>query len=168
MVIRDIDILSGFEECSVCVSITTVDEDLARRIEPTTASPRQRLRAVRALAEAGVRVGVLVAPVVPGITDDAAALEAVVRAAAEHGASFLGGRVLQLKEGTKEHFLDYLARDFPELVADYDWMYPGSMPPLAVQRDVGDRLGALRRRWGLEGRHEPERDQPKQLTLALT
>jgi DNA repair photolyase len=171
MVIRDIDVLTSIAaraECTVCVSITTLDDDLARRLEPTTAPPSQRLTAVAPLARAGIRVGVLVAPMLPGITDDEACLEAVVRGAAAHGASFIGGRVLQLREGTKEHFLDYLARDFPELSTDYRWMYPGSMPPRRVQAEAEGRLVALRDRFGLSGREtEPDETPPRQLTLTL-
>jgi DNA repair photolyase len=93
MVIRDLDVLAAVRDragVSVCVSLTTLDPDLWRRLEPGTAPPRQRLRAVGALAAAGIPVGVLLAPIVPGLTTDRANLEAVVRGAAEHGAGFLG------------------------------------------------------------------------------
>jgi DNA repair photolyase len=106
--------------------ITTLDENLARRLEPATAPPRQRLHAVEVLARAGIRVGVLLAPVVPGLTDDRGSLESVMRGAAAHGAQFVGSRVLELKEGTKDHFLGFIEREFPDLSADYRWMYPGA------------------------------------------
>ena len=167
MVVRDVDVLSSFPECTVCVSITTTDRELARRIEPTTAPPLQRLRAVECLAKAGVRVGVLLAPVLPGITNDSASMEAVARAAAEHGASFLAGRVLELKEGTKEHFLNYLSRDFPALIKDYQSMYPAAWAPRPVQDEIDARLDTLRHSWGLDRREDSAREQPKQLALAL-
>ena len=93
MVIRDRDVLTAVRDragVSVCVSLTTLDPDRWRRLEPGTAPPRQRLRAVAALAAAGIPVGVLLAPIVPGLTTDRANLEAVVRGAAEHGASSSG------------------------------------------------------------------------------
>ncbi|MDA0799730.1 MAG: radical SAM protein [Chloroflexi bacterium] len=171
MVIRDVDVLtslSAVADCTVCVSITTLDEDLARRLEPTTAPPRQRLRAVETLATAGIHVGVLMAPVVPGLTDDALAMEAVVRSAAAHGAQFVGGRVLELREGTKEHFLGWLATDAPGLLERYAMLYPGAHAPreraLAVQRTIADLCVA----YGVSPRERAVVDSgPRQLALAF-
>ena len=116
MVIRDRDVLAAVRDragVSVCVSLTTLDPDRWRRLEPGTAPPRQRLRAVAALAAAGIPVGVLLAPIVPGLTTDRANLEAVVRGAAEHGAAFLGAGVLHLEPGVREHFDGFLAAEAP-------------------------------------------------------
>ena len=113
MVIRDVDVLAAVRDrggVSVCVSLTTLDRDLWRRLEPGTAPPHQRLRAVATLAAAGIPVGVLLAPIVPGLTTDRANLEAVVRGAAEHGANFVGSGVLHLEPGVREHFDGLSAR----------------------------------------------------------
>lgn len=156
-VIRDVDVLtslSAVADCTVCVSVTTLDEDLARRLEPTTAPPRQRLRAVETLAKAGIHVGVLMAP--------------VVRSAAAHGARFVGGRVLELREGTKEHFLGWLATDAPGLIERYAMLYPGAHAPreraLAVQRTIADLCVA----YGVSPRERAVVDSgPRQLALAF-
>ena len=99
--------------CSVYVSVPTVDEDAWRVLEPGTAPPRQRPRAVRELVDAGVRAGVLMNPIVPGITSKPALLERTVKAIADHGASFVGCNVMYLDGGTRDHFMHWLAREFP-------------------------------------------------------
>ena len=116
MVIRDRDVLAALRDragVSVCVSVTTLDRDRWLRLEPGTAPPRQRLRAVAALAAAGISVGVLLAPIVPGLTTDRENLEAVVKGAAESGAAFLGAGVLHLEPGVREHFDGFLAARSP-------------------------------------------------------
>jgi DNA repair photolyase len=171
MVIRDVDVLSSLSavaDCTVCVSIATLDEGLARRLEPTTAPPRQRLRAVEALAKAGIRVGVLMAPVIPGLTDDALAMEAVVRSAAAHGAQFVGGRVLELREGTKQHFMSWLAEDEPGLVERYAALYPGAHATRERATHTKRIIADLCATYGVETRERAvERPEPRQLKLAL-
>jgi DNA repair photolyase len=171
MVIRDVDVLTTLgasADCTVCVSITTLDENLSRCLEPTTAPPRQRLHAVEVLARAGIRVGVLLAPVVPGLTDDRASLESVVRGAAAHGAQFVGSRVLELKEGTKEHFLGFIEREFPDLSADYRWMYPGARASEERATAVGKAVAELRAAYGISDREIVGcRVAPHQLTMTL-
>ena len=106
----------GWPKCTVCISVPTVDEDAWRALEPGTAHPLQRLRAVRRLRDAGVNAGVLMAPVVPGFTTQRSKLERTIKAVADHGAGFLGANVLHLKGGTRDHFMGFLAREFPHLV----------------------------------------------------
>ena len=92
MVVRDIDVLAELSQragCTVCFSIPTLDHALSSRLEPGTPPPRKRLQAMERLVLAGVHAGVLLAPVVPGITDSLAGMTEVVRGAAEHGARFL-------------------------------------------------------------------------------
>ena len=116
MVIRDADLLASLGKsagCTVYLSVPSVDEDAWRSLEPGTAHPLQRLRAVRQLRDAGVNAGVLMAPIVPGFTTQPAKLEATVKAIADHGAAFVGANVMFLKEGTKDHFMGFLARDTP-------------------------------------------------------
>jgi DNA repair photolyase len=129
MIVRDADLLqelSRVASCTVYLSVPTVDEEAWRALEPGTAHPLQRLRAVRMLRDAGVNAGVLMAPVVPGFTTQTARLEATIKAVADHGAAFMGANVLYLKGGTKDHFMGFLAHAFPDLVPGYQRLYPGA------------------------------------------
>ena len=117
------------------------------------------------LADAGVNAGVALAPVVPGITDGRANIEAVVRAAADHGARFLWSSVLYLKEGTKDHFLDYVASEHPTLRHEYRRMYPGAYAPDRVQRRVRSTVDAAMRGRGLAPRPPRRRPEPVQLRM---
>lgn len=115
LVARDADILgelASFDAASVALSLTTLDSTLHRCMEPRASHPSQRLRAVEALAEAGIPVGVMLAPVIPGLTDHE--IPALVAAAAGAGASFAGCLVLRLPHGVKQLFSDWLERHFPE------------------------------------------------------
>jgi DNA repair photolyase len=126
MIIRDIDVLqeaSSRAEVSISVSIPTVDMDVWRKTEPGTAPPQKRLRAIRQMIDAGIKVGVSIAPVLPVISDSPPQLEDVVRAAREAGATGVWANVLHLRPGTREHFLGHLARDWPELLPRYREMY---------------------------------------------
>jgi DNA repair photolyase len=155
MVIRDRDVLAAVRDraaVSVCMSLTTLDEDMWRRLEPGTAPPRQRLRAVAALAAAGIPVGVLLAPIVPGLTTERTNLEAVVRGAAEHGAHFLGAGVLHLEAGVREHFDGFLAAQAPDLVPLYRRLYPGTRVRAGVERSLDAVVTDLRVRYGLAER----------------
>jgi DNA repair photolyase len=163
MVVRDRDVLEALRDRAgvcVCVSLTTLDRDLWQRLEPGTAPPRQRLRAVAALAAAGIQVGVLLAPIVPGMTTDQANLEAVVRAAAEHGAAFLGAGVLHLEPGVREHFDAFLRSEAPELAPLYRRLYSGTRAPDRVQQSLSARVAELRERVGLRDRPAPARARP--------
>jgi DNA repair photolyase len=143
LILRDLDVLTEFAaraEISICVSLPTLDAALARELEPTVAPPAKRLIAVRRLAQAGIRVGVAVAPVIPGLTDDPATLTAVVRAAAEAGASFAWHSVLNLGDVTRDAFFAYLDERHPELVRRYRAMYHSKYPPAAYARDVSARF----------------------------
>ena len=152
MVVRDRDVLADLSRWgggTVCLSITTLDEELWRRLEPGTPPPMKRLQAVETLVQAGVNAGVLVAPIIPGITDNMANLSEVARAASEHGARFLGGSTLYLKEGTKEHFMEFLNREYPALSASYGRLYPGAYAPRRVQDRVQGMIYKLKRVHGL-------------------
>lgn len=129
MVVRDADLLAELGRrvgCTVYMSVPTVDEEAWRALEPGTAHPLQRLRAVRKLRDAGVNAGVLMAPVVPGFTTQPAKLEATIKASADHGAAFMGANVMYLKGGTKDHFMGFLAKEFPQLVEGYNRLYAGA------------------------------------------
>jgi DNA repair photolyase len=172
MVIRDVDVLqeaSRRAEVGINVSIPTLDLDVWRKTEPGTAPPRQRLRAVRALIDGGVKVNVAMAPVLPGISDRPEQLEAVVRAAQEAGAVNVWANLLHLRSGTREHFLNHLARDWPELLNRYRQMYrfdaylPDEVkaPTLQVVAELRAKYGIGERKTGLI---EPAR-RPAQASL---
>lgn len=166
MVVRDADLLAGPGR-SVHMSIPTVDPAVWRRVEPGTAHPLQRLRAVARLRDAGVQVGVVVAPVLPGLTDSPDQLAAVARAAADHGARFLGANPLYLKPGVREHYLGFLAAEYPGLLAAYRRLYRGGAYLCA--RDKGRivaQVAAARAACGLDG-DRPGRTGPRQLTLPV-
>lgn len=155
MVVRDIDLLralSARTACTVYVSLPTVDEDAWAALEPGTAHPRQRLRAVRALSDAGVEAGVLVAPVVPGLTSQPAKIERTVKAVADHGARFCGAGVLHLEGATREHFLRFLDREFPHLAPRIDRLYAGKYAPRRYRDQVHHVLELVQRRHRLPRR----------------
>jgi DNA repair photolyase len=145
LILRDLDILTAYAaraEISVCISLPTLDAGLARDLEPTVAPPAKRLGAVRRLAQAGIRVGVGVAPVIPGLTDDRETLAAVVHAAAAAGASFAWHGVLNLGEVTRDAFFSYLDERQPELVKRYRAMYRTKYAPPPYVRTVKARFSA--------------------------
>ena len=170
MVVRDADLLAELGTragCTVYVSVPTVDEDAWRALEPGTAHPLQRLRAVRRLRDAGVNAGVLMAPVVPGFTTQPARLEATIKAIADHGAAFMGANLLYLKGGTKDHFMGFLASEFPQLVEEYHRLYPGAYAPSRYAGAVRSMIDALQKQHDLDRRIReapagPENEEPEE------
>jgi DNA repair photolyase len=147
---RDLDLFEDLVETagfSASLSIGTLDEDVWRRSEPGTPHPRARVEAVRRLRQAGIPCGVLVAPVLPRISDSPEQLRAVVRAVAEAGASHISPITLHLRRGVKEEFMPWLEREYPELVAEYRGLYRGANAPTATQRAIAGRVEAARRRY---------------------
>ena len=141
MVVRDIDVLQAVSRqarCSVYLSVPSVDEEAWRRLEPGTAHPLQRLKAVRKLADAGVSANVLMAPLLPGITTSRSAITATIRAIADHGANAVGANVVRLDEGTREHFLRVLATEYPHLSDGYERLFAngGRQVPKAYAQAV--------------------------------
>ncbi len=115
LVLRDLDLLVPMARegrCAVLISVTTLDADLARRMEPRAAAPLRRLEVIGALAEAGVPVGVLVSPVIPGFTD--ADLERILDRAAAAGATRAGSLLIRLPLEVKDLFEDWLRVHYPE------------------------------------------------------
>src|SRR3954454_9464447 len=128
LIVRDVDVLSFASEraeVGVTFSVPTLDPTIWRLTEPGTAPPRQRLRAVRTLIDAGIEASVGMAPILPGLSDDPAKMADVVRAARDAGATSIWTNVLYLRPGTREHFLDNLARDWPALLPMYERLYVG-------------------------------------------
>ena len=157
MVVRDKDILLDLTAgagCGVYISVPTVDEDAWQMLEPGTAPPLQRLRAVRELVDSGIRAGVLMNPIVPGITSKPVLLERTMKAIADHGARFVGCNVMFLDGGTRDHFMRWLEQEFPELVEGYRSLYTGKYASPPYRREVAHVVGALRRKYGVNGRDE--------------
>jgi DNA repair photolyase len=154
LLLRDLDLLTELSSTAgfaASLSIGTLDEEVWRRTEPGTPHPRARMEAVKALNRAGVPAGVVVAPVLPGISDSPAQLREVVRAAADAGASHVAPIALHLRPGVKEEFMPWLEREYPELVEGYRRMYRGSNAPKAIRQAIAERVGAARRRHPLPG-----------------
>lgn len=152
LIVRDTDLLVELSRkvpCTVSFSLPTIDEAAWRRLEPGTAHPRSRLRALRTLAAAGVEAGVLMAPVVPGISSSRARLEATVSAIADNGARFVGTGLLRLEGGARSHFLDFLAGAYPALLPGYRRLYAGKHPDAAYAARIRALLDDLRARHGL-------------------
>src|SRR5215467_7195516 len=169
MVVRDKELLAELTRvagCTVCVSVPTVDEAAWSALEPGTAHPLQRLRAVRTLREAGVRAGVLMMPVVPGFTTQPSKLDATIKAIADHNAAFVGANVMYLKGGTRDHFMGFLAHEFPQLVEGYGRLYAGAYAAPAYVREVRALIEVCKRRHGLDGRNRYLEDAEPDETTA--
>jgi DNA repair photolyase len=176
LVVRDLDVLataSTRAEVRVSISIATLDRELSTRLEPGVAPPRQRLRAIRTLTDAGVAAGVALAPVLPGLTDGPRAMAAVLGAARDAGATHAWTNLLNLRSGTREHFLDVLGREWPEELERYRRLYPAGGSGYLRRADAAPlerRIVAVRRGAAIRDRRpvrlEPP-PEPEQLALAL-
>ena len=175
LIVRDADLLAeaaGRADVSVTFSVPTVDDDVWRTTEPGTAPPRQRLRALKELVTAGVRASVGMAPLLPGLSDHPSSLERVIAAAREAGACSIWANLLYLRPGTREHFLECLARDWPELLPDYERLYrSGAYLPQAEARPAKEEVRRLAKLHGVRDRRTvklgpPERDEQLSLLSA--
>lgn len=152
LVQRDLDLLVALQRAAgvaVNVTVTTLDREVWRTVEPGTPPPWQRLATVGRLAAAGVPVGVYLAPVLPGITDGAAAIDQLAEAAAAHGAGWLWAAPLRLAPLVKEHYLGMVASARPELLERYRRSYPAADPPPAWRDGLARRVAEARERHGL-------------------
>jgi DNA repair photolyase len=164
MIVRDIDVLvEAARRASVAVtfSIPTLDEDVWRKTEPSTAHPRQRLREVSKLVDAGIKTGVGMAPILPGISSSPSQLRDVIRAAREAGACGVWANLLFLRPGTREHFLECLARDWPDELERYERLYRGrAYLGKEETKPVREQVAALAKEYGIRDRRrvrlEPE------------
>ena len=160
LILGDLDLLrvvSRRHRFSVHMTVTTLSERLARLLEPKAPPPARRLEAVKALAEAGIRVGVNAMPILPGLNDSPAALDALARAAAGAGATFLYGNVLFLMPSASKQFMPFLEKEFPHLVSRYRKLYARAAYLNGEYKERMTKLvGELRSRYGLDGnRGEP-------------
>jgi DNA repair photolyase len=164
MVVRDTDVLQEIgrrASCTVYISVPSVDETAWCQLEPGTAHPLQRLRAVRELNAAGVRAGVLMNPIVPGISSKPAILERTVKAIAESGAAFVGCNVMFLEGGTRDHFMRWLSEAYPELLEGYQQLYARKYAPTPYRKEVAQVVAMLRAKYGLNKREDDDRDTPE-------
>lgn len=170
---RDIDLLREIARrhyLSIHMTVTTLDRDLARLIEPLAPRPDLRLNAVRKLAAAGLRVGVGCAPVMPLINDTDPSLDALAHAAACAGARSFWGNVLFLKPCSRQVFLPFLEERFPSLVRRYRERYDrAAYLRGAYPETIHERIRQIRRRYGLDrGDPQPEPELwPRDAQLAL-
>jgi DNA repair photolyase len=173
LVVRDVDVLAAAARrarVSVTFSVPTLDEEIWRRTEPGTAPPRQRLRALSRLVEAGIDAGVGMAPILPGLSDRPELLADVVREARAAGATGIWANLLYLRPGTREHFLTALERDWPELLPKYERLYRrGAYLQRDTTEPVQERVRALARSHSVRDRRrirlEPA-PQAEQLRIA--
>jgi DNA repair photolyase len=179
MILRDIDLL---QQCAACAEIGTnvsvgfVDREMWRSLEPGTPSPQKRLDVCRKLNEAGIPCGVLMAPIIPFLTDSPSHLAATVRAIAKSGATHVSPIVLHLRTGAREWFTKWLEENHPELVSRYRRLYPKSAyAPKAYQEEVTGRVHELAERFGVGQRAPkearrirqpgPAEPEPEQLSM---
>jgi DNA repair photolyase len=174
MIVRDIDVLAraaSRASVGVTFSVPTLDHEIWQRTEPGTAPPRQRLRALKQLVDAGIKASVGMAPIIPGLSDKPELLADVVRAAREAGATGVWANLLYLKPGTKEHFLNALERDWPELLPDYERLYGRrAYLPAAQSEPVRTQVRELTRAHGIRDRRRVRLEpppEPEQLELAV-
>ncbi len=163
LIVRDAELLAAASRVAtvgVTFSVPTVDDDVWRTTEPGTAPPRQRLRALKTLVDAGVHASVGLAPLLPGLSDHPRQIERVVAAAREAGACGIWANLLYLRPGTREHFLECLARDWPELLPDYEELYArGAYLPRGAAEPARDLVRRLAREHGIRDRR-PAKPRP--------
>jgi DNA repair photolyase len=165
LIVRDVDVLTDAArraDVSVTFSVPTLDDTVWKRTEPSTAHPRQRLRALKTLVDAGIRASVGMAPILPGLSDRPELLEQVVREAREAGACGVWANLLNLRPGTREHFLEALAEDFPDQLPLYERLYARNRAylPADETKPVRALVGELTRKHRIRDRRavrlEPE------------
>lgn len=174
LIVRDVDVLQEAArrtDVSVMFSVPTLDPVVWRTTEPGTAPPRQRLRALSTLVDAGIEASVGMAPILPGLSDRPEQLAEVVKAVRAAGATSVWANLLYLKPGTKEHFLDALAQDWPEELERYEQLYAErAYLPRAEVDPVREQVRTLAREHGVRDRRQQRLTpppEPVQLTLGV-
>ena len=159
LIVRDLELLKEVAKAnrlSVHITVTTLDVELARILEPRAPRPDLRIDAVRTLAQAGLRVGVSCSPVVPGITDSPKDLESLIRAAADAGADYVFANPLFLKPCSAAIFLPFLEQNFPHLAQNYRERYQGRafLPPAYAKR-LSHLIAHLREKYEITRSRRP-------------
>lgn len=146
LILRDLDVLAEAArrtQVQTAFSVGTVDDEVWKLSEPGTPHPRRRLEALVKLREAGISAGVLAAPILPGISDSPAQLDALARSLVEAGVTSASPIVLHLRPGVKQEYLSWLAEVRPDLLERYDQIYgPRSYAPKAIQDEITARFRA--------------------------
>jgi DNA repair photolyase len=151
LILRDLDLLleaRKVADVSTAFSIGTLDDDAWQRTEPGTPHPRKRLEAVAALNDAGIPCSVLVAPILPGITDRPTQLREVVAAAIDAGATQVSPILLHLRPGIREQYLPWLEEHYPELLPRYLEIYRRPYAPASARKELGARVAGIIRALG--------------------
>jgi len=152
LVTRDLDLLTSLSarhELSVNISLASMDPALLRRLEARTPAPHARIRALARLTRAGIRAGLLIAPILPGISDSWASLAALMEAAQGAGARYVSGAALRLGAAARTGFLPVLQREFPELVDRYRRGYgPNFHAGKDYEQALSRRLRTLQQAFG--------------------
>jgi DNA repair photolyase len=171
LILRDLDLLreiSRRNRFHAHITVTTTNARLARLLEPKAPPPAKRLDAIRRLVRAGLCAGLNAAPILPGLTDSPAQLDALARAASEHQAQFFFTNVLYLKSSAMAQFMPFLEKEFPRLVRRYRRLYRRSAyPPEDYQEQVRSLITRLRQRYSLSGRREESAIAKRYEQLAL-
>ncbi len=157
-VVRDLDLfrrIAARSALHINITITTLRPRLARLLEPRAPRPDLRLAAVKTLRDAGLAVGVFAMPVLPGLTDSEADLEALVRAARDAGAEWFAANVLFLMPSAQKQFLPFIEQRFPRLARQYrNWYARSGYAPESYRGEIAERVARLRARYGLRPRPE--------------
>ncbi len=166
LILRDVDVLreiARHNQLYINLTITTLNVDLARILEPRAPRPDLRLEAMRRLNEAGVPAGVICAPVLPGITDAPRDLEALVKATAEAGGRYIFANPLFLKPCSAAIFLPFLQKEFPHLVESYRQRYTShAFLPEAYRKRISLLMARLRAKYGISRRESSPQEHPAQ------
>ena len=175
LVVRDIDLLLELDrktEVTVFFSVPCVDEEVVRKTDPGTAPPRQRLRALSMLREAGLDAAVLCMPVLPGISDSEESLDRAARAASEAGATAFRHRPLKIDSEIRDYYFDFIASEFPVLAPRYAALYAGgNLPTRDYEKELDRRVARVTERYRFSERPPRRRPEPEpeteQLQLAM-
>jgi DNA repair photolyase len=177
MILRDLDLFRELDEAAgvtVSMSVGTLDEEVRKVVEPGTPPGRRRLEILTRFAEAGIRTGVLVAPILPGLTDDEEHLDEILGACAEAGVDYATPIVLHVRQGIREHFMPWVQETYPWLYPRYVELYGHrAYAPKAYQQKVAERFARARGRHkiGGHGHREPRAAarprRAEQLALAV-
>jgi DNA repair photolyase len=171
LVFRDLDLLVALNDVAgarVNVTITTLDRDLWRTVEPGTPPPAKRLEILSRLVAAGIPCGVYLAPILPGLTDSEEAIDKIAAAARSHGASRFWAGPLRLAPLVKEHYLGWVEEFHPDLLPRYARAYPRSDPPAAYRDWIEERISRVKARHGFfEEKYPANAGEPRAVGTAI-
>jgi len=156
LVLRDLDLFREMNIVSINISVSTLDNEICRRLEPGASYPARRLEIVRQLVDNGVPAGIFMAPILPCLTDTEIELENLIRAAQQHQAHFVSPSVLRLAPEVKGWFFKMIKQYDPHLLSAYMELYPGAYPNSAYVDSLMNRVHSLLDKYGFKG-EAPER-----------